>query len=313
MRNAFVSALSELAQQNPRLFLITGDLGYNVLDSFKSEYPHQFINAGVSEQSMTSVASGMALEGKTVFTYSIGNFPTFRCLEQIRNNVCYHNLNVKIVSIGAGLAYGSAGMSHHTTEDIAIIRALPEMTVFSPCDPEEARQITYLAATICGPFYIRLGKGGERSLHSRTFTAEVGKALILKEGGDTAIFATGAIAEEALMAAEMLLRDGIDCAVYSFPTVKPIDKDTVLRVSGDMKVVYSLEEHSIVGGLGSAVSEVMAEEWINTKLIRIGIRDQYIRVAGSQSYLRELHGLDRNSIYLRIKTDQMHTETKTNN
>jgi len=285
-----------MAGEDKKVCLITGDLGYGVLTNFWETYPEQFINAGVSEQNMTSVAAGMALEGNCVYTYSIANFPTLRCVEQIRNDAAYHNANVNIVSVGAGFAYGYLGMTHHATEDIAIMRALPNMVVFTPCDPAETEQVTMLSRGIDGPCYIRLGKGGEKPLHTKDIKVELGKAIKLKDGEDTVIFAAGAIANEAIEASDILKEKGINCGVYSFPTVKPIDKDIIKHFCGKVKTIYTLEEHNIVGGFGSAVCEVAAENGCGAKIVRLGINDEYVSAVGKQDYLRDLCGISGKKI-----------------
>lgn len=301
MRNSFVKALCEIAEYDENIYLIAGDLGYGVLTSFWEKYPERFINAGISEQNMSSVAAGMALDGNTVFTYSIANFPTIRCLEQIRNDIAYHEANVKIIAVGAGFAYGSAGMSHHATEDIAILRALPNMKVFSPADPIETAQITKLISKIKDPCYLRLGKGGEKALHSSDVNIEIGKAYQIRQGREVAILSTGAITEEALEASEILDKCGIGCSVYSFPTIKPIDIKCIIDASINHQYIFTLEEHNIVGGFGSAVMEVLAELPQHTPVIRFGLNDEYCSIVGDQKYLRDCFNISSTKIANRIK------------
>lgn len=301
MRNAFVETLFSLAAQNRNIVLVTGDLGFGVLTRFWETYPDQFVNAGICEQNMTALAAGMALEGKTVFTYSIANFPTLRCLEQIRNDVAYHRANVKIVSVGGGFSYGAMGMTHHGTEDISMLRALPDMTVYTPSDPTEACHVTRWAASLAGPCYIRLGRGGERELPHIAPNMESGKANLLRTGKDTVLFTFGAIAEEALGAADILENEhGVSCAVYSFPTVKPLDDDTVLRASRAVEHVFSLEEHTVVGGAGGAIAELLSGSPCQAMLHRLGIPDTFCSAVGSQQYLRIYCSIDRFSIAQRI-------------
>lgn len=301
MRDRFVKTLCTLAESDKNIYLLTGDLGFGVLDKFWNKYPDHFINAGICEQNMTSVAAGIALEGKTVYTYSIANFPTMRCLEQIRNDVAYHNANVKIVAVGAGFAYGALGMSHHATEDIAIMRAIPNMTVFTPCDLYETEAVTKMANEIKGPCYIRLGRGKEQDLHKGTEKIVFGEANCLREGKDTVICVAGAIANEAIAAAEQLKQAGISCTVFSFPSVKPIDKKCILTLANRFKVIYTLEEHNIVGGFGSAVMEVTAEAGKASKIIRFGLQDTFTSVVGSQKYLRNYYGMSADKIVAKIK------------
>lgn len=297
MRNIFVKTLCEMAENDKDIILITGDLGFGVLDKYWDKYPDRFINAGIAEQNMTSVAAGMALEGKKVYTYSIANFPTLRCLEQIRNDAAYHNANLKVVSIGAGFAYGGAGMSHHATEDLAIMRALPNVTVFSPGDPIETIEVTKAANEINGTCYIRLGKGGEKNIHTKIDNFQIGKALKILEGNEICIFATGAILSEANKAAINLNSKGISTSLYSFPTIKPIDKEIIKECAKNHKCIISVEEHNVVGGFGSAIAEVLCEiEGKHAFLRKIGLQDMYSSVVGSQNYLRDYYGICSNKI-----------------
>ena len=292
MRDTFVRTLIALAKENPNIELITGDLGFGVLKPFWERLPDQFINAGLAEQNMTSAAAGMALEGKTVFTYSIGNFPTLRCLEQIRNDCAYHGANVKIVCVGGGFVYGSLGMSHHATEDIAVMRALPGVAVLCPGDLVEAEEATKAIAKYPGTCYLRLGRGGEKRIHDHIDNFEIGKAIKIHDGEKIAIFSTGAIFEEVADAEAILAEHDIYPAVYTFPTVKPIDRAVIARCAADFDMIVTVEEHNIVGGFGSAVAEVLAELPERARLLRIGIHDTYSSIVGSQKYLRSQFGLD---------------------
>jgi transketolase len=297
MRDKFIEVLYEIAKKDRDVNLITGDLGFGVFDKFWTDFPKQFINAGICEQNMTGVAAGMGMDGKTVFTYSIGNFPTLRALEQIRNDVAYHRSNVKIVCVGGGFAYGALGMSHHATEDIAIVRALPEMIVFSPCDPIEVEEITKVAYEIKGPCYIRLGRGGENNLHKGKINFQLGKAIKLVSGSDIVIFSTGGITEEAIKASQKLKSDDdINVGVYSFHTIKPIDVDLIKKIAMKNKTIITLEEHNNIGGLGGAVAEVMTTFKNSSKLIRLGLNDTYTSVVGSQNYLRNYYNLNCDNI-----------------
>ena len=241
MRDAFTRALMREAAKDDRLMLVTGDLGFGVLKPFWETYPEQFVNAGIAEQSMTGLAAGLAKTGRTVLTYSIGNFPTLRCLEQIRNDCAYHSLNVKVVCVGGGFVYGSLGMSHHATEDMAIMRALPGVTVFTPGDPAEVEAIVPVMLKTPGTCYLRLGRGGEPTLHEQpVMDWQMPKALTLQTG--------------------------------------------------------TVEEHSIVGGFGSAVCEVAAETGNPCRIHRIGMEDVYSTIVGTQQYLRAQYQMDDEAI-----------------
>lgn len=300
MRDTFVRTLLALAKEDPNIELMTGDLGFGVLKPFWEQLPDQFVNAGIAEQNMTAAAAGMALAGKTVFTYSIGNFPTLRCLEQIRNDCAYHNANVKIVCIGGGFVYGALGMSHQATEDIAVMRALPGVAVLCPGDPAEAEAATKAIAAWPGTCYLRLGRGGEMRIHDRIEDFQIGKAIQLHDGQRVAIFSTGAIVEEVAGAETILAEHGIHPAVYTFPTVKPIDRDVIARCAADFDLVVTVEEHNLAGGFGSAVAEVMAELPAHGRLLRVGIHDTYCALVGDQKYLRSQFGLDAAGIAAQI-------------
>ncbi len=297
MRGAFVNTLIEIAKKDKDVHLITGDLGYGILKPFWEQLPEQFTNAGVAEQNMTSFAAGMALQGKKVFTYSIGNFPTLRALEQIRNDCAYHNANVKIVSVGGGFAYGPLGMSHHATEDLAIMRALPNVVVLAPADPTEAKWATDAIYRNQGTCYLRLGKSGEQIIHNSLEEIRIGEAVRVEDGENVAIFSTGAIFDEILGTKEILRMNGIHPALFSFPTVKPIDYNLILKCSKLFKLIVTVEEHNIVGGFGSAVAEVLAElRERNARLLRIGINNQYSCIVGTQKYLRNAYGISADKI-----------------
>ena len=291
MRDAFIRALTERAARDPAILLLTGDLGYAVLTDFAGRFPRQFLNVGVAEQNMTGLATGLALEGRTVFTYSIGNFPTLRCLEQIRNDVCYHGANVKVVAVGGGLAYGGLGMSHHASEDLAILRALPGLVVVAPGDPVEAELATRAVAEYAGPCYLRLGKAGEPTVHRVIPEFHLGKAIWLRQGRDITLISTGSMLDTAVSVANALEERGLAVGLLSMHTVSPLDVDAVVTAAMNSRCLVTLEEHSIVGGLGSAVAEVIAERPGHALLKRVGLRPSFNSEIGDQQYLKRLHGL----------------------
>lgn len=303
MRDSFVKTLMDIAEKDKNVVLITGDLGFGVLKPFWEKFPDQFINAGIAEQDMTGFAAGMALCGKTVFTYSIGNFPTLRCIEQIRNDCAYHNANVKIVCVGGGFTYGPLGMSHHATEDIAVMRAMPDVTVFAPGDAAEAAACTKAMYETPGTCYLRLGRGGEPKIHENAVDFTVGKAIEIRQGKRVALFSTGAVYEEVAGTAKMLENAGITPAVYTFPSVKPIDKALIKKCAAEFELITTVEEHNIVGGFGSAVAEVMATVPCKARLALIGLEDKYSSTVGSQKYLREIYGMSAEKIFERISEE----------
>lgn len=292
MRSAFFRALLALAERDHRVNLIVGDLGFGVVEEFARRFPDRFLNAGIAEQNMTGIAAGMALSGKIVFTYSIANFPVLRCLEQVRNDVCYHNANVKIVAVGGGLAYGSLGATHHATEDLAIMRSLPRMVVVAPGDPAEAEAATRAVAAHAGPCYLRLGRAGEAKVHRGEIDFQLGEAITVRQGGDLTLISTGGMLETAVQAADLLHRAGLQTRVLSMHTVKPLDANAILAAARETGAVFTLEEHSVDGGLGGAVAELLAEAGhAPLTFRRFGLPSAFSSVVGSQEYLRAQHGL----------------------
>lgn len=295
MRYAFVQTLIEEAARNDRIVLVVGDLGFTVFEKFKEKYPKRFINMGVAEGNMVGFATGLALTGKIVFCYSIATFATMRPFEQIRNCVAAHNASVVIVGSGAGLSYGHASYTHFGVEDIGLMRLIPGMTIYCPSDPEEVRWATRRTIERAQPAYLRLGMKGEKSLYDHP-TFGVGKGTILKKGDDVVIFAVGNILASVIKAAELLEGDDIHACVVSLHTIKPIDTELINRLSKRCPIVITVEEHSLIGGLGSAVSDVLTEIGSTTRLFKIGIPDEFIRTIGSQIYLREKLGLNPEGI-----------------
>ena len=292
MRAALIRTLIDLARENERIFLLVGDVGYSLVEPFAQEFPDRFVNIGIAEQNMIGIASGLALCGKIVFTYSIANFPTLRCLEQIRNDVCYHNANVKIVSSGGGLAYGSLGATHHVTEDLAIMRALPNMTVVAPGDPVEAALATQAIAEWAGPCYLRLAKTGDPIAHQATPDFQIGKATKLREGRDVTLIATGGMLYNTIQAAEQLAQQGFQSRVLGMHTIKPLDTEAVLSAATETSIIVTIEEHSVIGGLGGAVAEILAELGdSHIKFKRMGLNDSFCSQVGSQEYLRKTYSL----------------------
>lgn len=295
MRISFISTLCELARVDENIWLVCGDLGYSVLEPFAEEFPDRFVNAGVAEQNMTGLAAGLALSGKTVFTYSIANFPVMRCFEQIRNDVCYHNLNVKVVAVGGGLAYGTQGYTHHGVEDLAIMRVLPNMTVIAPGDPIETRFAVQSLAQQKGPGYLRLGKASEPVVHQTEPVFEIGKAIRLLEGKDVALISTGGMLETTMTTANELQKAGVDVTVLSMHTVQPLDENAVKNAAKECRAIITIEEHA-VGGLGSAVGELLAQLDYNPRFRMMRLNREPVKHAGSQNFLRTTHGLDVNGI-----------------
>jgi transketolase len=296
VRDEFVARLESLAAADDRIFLITGDLGFGVLDKFAKRFPRQFLNVGVAEQNMTGVATGLALEGRIVFTYSIANFPTLRCLEQIRNDAAYHEANVKVVAIGGGFSYGALGMSHHATEDLSIMRALGIPVVAPGCTWEAQEAVTALAKTP-GTCYLRLDKTSAESTQRPGENFVLGRARTVREGNDVTIASTGGILKIVLAAADRLAEKGVSCRILSMHTVNPLDRDAVLAAVQETGGIVTVEEHTILGGLGGAIAECCLDAAVAPQVFRrIALQVGSPHLVGSQEYLRTRYGMDAESI-----------------
>lgn len=289
-REAYGEALRELGGQNENIVVLDADLsGSTKTAMFKKEYPTRFFNAGIAEQSMIGTAAGLAAAGKTAFASTFAVFATGRAFEQIRNSVCYPKLNVKVAATHAGLTVGEDGATHQAIEDVAIMRALPNMTVLVPADAAEAKAVVRWAAEYNGPVYIRLGRSGVPDVFDETYEFKFGKAVTLKEGTDVTLIGMGIMTSAALEAAEMLAAEGISATVLNMPTIKPIDEDAIVAAANATGAIVTCEEHSIIGGLGSAVAEVLAEK-ASARLVRIGVKDTFGE-SGKPADLLKKYGL----------------------
>jgi len=302
MRTAFADTLTEIAKKREDLFVITNDLGYSVLEPFIEKFPNKYLNIGIAEQNMVGVAAGLALSGFTPVIFSIIPFAIMRCFEQVRDDICYHNLNIKIVGVGSGLAYGSLGPTHHSIEDIALMRALPNMTVICPGDPIEAALATEAMLDHTGPVYLRIHKKGDPVVHTTKPKYSIGRAISLFRGKTVGILTTGNMLPTSLAVAKKLNDIGISTGLIQFHTIKPLDVLAIKRAAETYSFLFTVEEHSVIGGLGSAVSEVLAENNTDVIFNRIGIEDRFTKEVGSQEYLRLVNKLSVEDIYRRIKT-----------
>jgi len=291
MRTAFINTLTKLAQKDKRIYLLTGDLGFSVFENFMKKFPNRFLNCGVAEQNMMGVAAGLALSGKKPYVYSIIPFVTVRCLEQIRNDICYQNLDVKIVGVGGGFSYGVLGATHHAIEDLGILRVLPNFTVLCPGDPIEVEQLMLKYYLTKSPTYIRLNRSGEKIIHKLGDVIEIGKPFVLKKGKDGAVVVNGVFLGIGKEIVEKLAKMGYNLKLISLPTLKPVDKNFLFKELKEYKLVFSLEEHNIMGGLGTVLAEVLMEkEWRGT-LKRLAIPDQYFYRVGGAEYIRRRYRL----------------------
>ena len=300
MRNAFIRGLTALAERDDRVVLLTGDLGYKIFDDFAEKFPGRFINAGVAEQNMIGVATGLALEGFRPFVYSIATFATLRCFEQIRDDVCYNDVPVTIVGVGGGFSYGANGPTHHATEDIAIMRALPNMTVVCPGDPVEAELAVAAAASHEAPLYLRLGRAGDPVVHHDPPDLRIGESIEVLKGNEVSLISTGGMLPVATAAADLLEAENVSCRVISMHTVKPLDTAVLEACCSETKALFTLEEHSRIGGLGSAVGEWIADSGRSCKLTCFGTEDRFADTAGSQACLRQQQGLSAEQIAQRV-------------
>jgi transketolase len=299
MRDTFVETLLAEAKKDPNIVLMTGDLGFGVLDDFQKELPGQFINSGVNEQTMMGLAGGYASTGKRVFVYSIGNFPTLRCLEQIRNDVCLMNNPVVVVSVGAGYAYGSQGYTHHALEDIAVMRALPNMDVIVPADPYETARITKNLTLTKTPSYLRLGKSNEPAIHQGEFHLEPGKINELVFGSDGTLIFSGSVGVIAMKAAEELLSQSTNVSVASMPYISRIDLN-YLRTAAEKGPIVILEEHSYRGGVGSAILEAVSMCAMSAKVALVASDQKNLSQIGDQDFLRNENGINVKNVVLKF-------------
>ncbi|SHF72325.1 transketolase [Caldanaerobius fijiensis DSM 17918] len=301
MRTAFVNTLMNLMKKNDNIYLLTGDLGFSVFDKLKEQFPKNFLNVGISEANMIGIAAGLALCNKQVFVYSIIPFVTYRVLEQIRNDLCYQKLPVKIIGVGSGLSYGAAGVTHHSIEDIAIMSSLPEMTVLAPGDPVEVKLAVEQSINLEGPCYIRLGKNGEPVIHNeKNINFKIGKGIKLKEGNDISVFVTGNMLETAVEVSKILENNNLSVEIISMHTIKPLDEDIIVESAKNKKLIVSIEEHIETGGLGSKIADVLLKNTIYKRFMKFALPDKFIHEVGSQKYLRQLYFLTPDKIASKI-------------
>ena len=300
MRNAFANEITKLAKLDDRVVLLSGDIGNKLFDDFKRVDANRFLNCGVAEANMMGVAAGMALSGLRPIIYTITPFTTTRCFEQIRVDVCYHQAPVVIVGTGSGLSYAELGPTHHSLEDIAILRTLPDMCVFAPADSIELRHILQSLLLQDKPAYIRIGKKGEPNIHAEEASFIVGKIHVIREGSDVALLGAGTILPEVIKAADILSEQGISAEVASVHCLKPLDKTYLHDVSKRFPFIVSIEEHGCIGGLGSAIAEWRAAENVETRLLQFSTPNEFMHETGSQEYARKKYGLIGETIAERV-------------
>jgi len=315
MRKTFLNVLIDYAKKDKNIVLLTGDLGAGALEVFENQFKDRFINCGISEQNMIGTAAGLAMSGKKVVIYSIGNFDTLRVLEFIRNLVCYNKADVKIVSIGAGVEYGPLGFSHHSTEDIACMNAMPNMKIFSPASKEECKMCVKMMLEDEGPCYLRLNKKGvepedlderiaKRKNNRLTYEYEISDVSEVVKGKDGIIVATGPILREAVVGAKFLdYLNGIKYSVLSVPVLKPINEEKIIKAVKKYNTIYTLEEHYATGGLGSIMCDIVATNGLNKKVVKLALKEENISYIGSQKNIRYKNDIGARSVYSRIIAD----------
>jgi transketolase len=303
MRKTVLNEVYNLAKKDKRIFYMGSDVGAGTLDEFKKEMPDRFFMEGIYEQNIIGMAAGLAMEGKIVYVNTIATFITRRCFEQLVLDLGLHNVNVRLIGNGGGLVYAPLGLTHEATEDIGILRTIPNMTILVPADAEEMKRLVPATLEHKGPIYIRLGKGGDPVVTNHKEPFVIGKAYPMREGSDALIITTGVALKTALDAADELTKQGIKTAVVHVPTIKPFDNKTILSYALKVPVIIAVEEHTIIGGLGSAVAELIAEANFDTpkKFKRIGIPDVFPDKYGSQDNLMAYYGISKDNIVKTIK------------
>ncbi|MEG3969492.1 transketolase C-terminal domain-containing protein [Microcoleus sp. T2B6] len=304
MRQLCLDTVYELAKKDRRIFFIGSDLGFGTLQKFKEEMPERFLMEGVNEANIVGLAAGLALEGKIVYVNTIATFLSRRCFEQIVLDLCLHNVNVRLIANGGGVVYAPLGPTHLAIDDIGILRTIPRMTIVAPADEAEMGRLMPETVDYRGPIYIRLGKGNEPILTTDEIPFQIGKAIPMREGTDALIITTGVTLKAALDAAANLSQQGLEAAVLHVHTVKPLDSDAILKYAADVPVIVTIEEHTLMGGLGSAVAELVAEANFNPakRFKRIGIPDVFPEQYGSQESLMALYGITAEKLAATVAT-----------
>lgn len=296
MRTAFVEEIIKLAEKDKNVWLLTGDLGFSVFDNFQKKFPDQYLNAGVAEQNLISIAAGLAMSGKKVFVYSISTFMTMRPLEQIRNDLCYQNLPVYLIGGGSTFSYSTFGCTHFALEDLGLMRILPNMAVMAPGDPLEVRALVQGMYQLNSPAYIRIAKKGEPIIHAPGDVIFLGKASKICDGKDVSILVCTRQLSNASLAVSVLKKNNINCRLLSFHTIKPLDEQAIIKAAKETGGIITVEEHFKKGGLGTAVAETLALEGLSVPLVNIGIDDEFPRGSGSQEYFLKKYGLSSEGI-----------------
>lgn len=302
MRSTFINTLTEMAREDKKIMCLIGDTGFSVFEKFEEEFGSRFLNVGIAEQNFVSIGAGLAAMGMKPYIYNVVSFMTLRATEQILLDVCYQENAVVLVGVGGGMAYATAGPTHHAFHDIAMMSSMPNMTVTCPGDPVEMKAIMLQSKYYDKPLYIRIGRSTDPIVHQNDINFEIGKAIKMFEGVDATIFVTGVMLQEAVKVRQLLLKKGISVGLYSMPTVKPIDKEIIKERAALRKPIFTIEEHSIIGGLGDAVGRILCENMVISPVCfyKFGINDQFAPVTGSRDYLRNIFGINSEKIVEKI-------------
>ena len=296
MRKTFIDTLTEMARKDEKIMCVIGDTGFSVFEEFEKEFGPRFVNVGIAEQNFVSFGAGLAAMGMKPYIYNVVSFMTLRATEQIMLDVCYQENPVVLIGVGGGLAYATAGPTHHALQDIAIMSAMPNMTVVCPGDPIEMKAVMLASNDYKKPMYIRIGRSVDPIVHQKPFTFKIGNAIKLSKGNDAVIFVTGVMLKIAVEVQKELEENDTYVTLFSMPTIKPIDKDAILRSCTSEMPVFTIEEHSVIGGLGDAVGRVLLENKCNAMLRKFGVEDMFAPVTGTREYLDNLFGLSSQKI-----------------
>lgn len=302
MRTTFINTLTQMARENDKIMCIIGDTGYSVFEDFEAEFGERFVNVGIAEQNFVSFGAGLAAMGMKPYIYNVVSFMTLRATEQIMLDVCYQENPVVLVGVGGGFAYANAGPTHHALQDIAIMSSMPNMTVVCPGDPVEMKAIMLASKDYKKPLYIRIGRSVDPVVHTEPIEFQFGKAIKMTEGQDAVLFATGVVLKEAVEVQKLLLKKGISIALYSMPTIKPVDAEVIIDCARKGQAIFTMEEHSTIGGLGDAVARVLVDymDKYSVKFKKFGVRDAFAPVTGTREYLNDLFGISTNKVSEKI-------------
>jgi len=296
MQSAYIGKLMELAERDTNVLHVLADSGTGYDEMFRRNFPKQIYNFGIAEENMIAAAAGMAMVGRIPFVFTAGAFLAYRSFEFIRDDVCFQDLNVKIVGMGSGLSWSSLGPTHHTTEDIAVLRSIPNLMILSPATPKQVTECVRIAYENVGPVYIRIGMNHEKEFYDDKYRMNISENETILKGKEILVYSTGSILEEVCEAATILKKNGIQVEIVNVTTIKPFDKGDIIEKSKKFHIIYTVEEHNVIGGLGSIISEVVAENNLDVKVNKIGLNDCFAIGYGTHSTVRKNNGLDAASI-----------------